>query len=87
MRINKANVVLLFLAAMLYVTSVGGAMEVLAVYVIKEPLSWSATQVTFLFFTASVHLQVGCAADDLTLSLLLLLLPPSRWATGTRWAP
>lgn len=55
MRINKANVVLLFLAAMLYVASVGGAMEVLAVYVIKEPLSWSATQVTFFFYRLCTH--------------------------------
>lgn len=45
--INKANVVLLFAAAMLYSSAVGGAVEMLGVFVMKEPLSWSATQVTF----------------------------------------
>lgn len=45
-RINKANVLLLLLAAMSYDFAVGGAVEILGVFVVKEPLSWTAAQVT-----------------------------------------
>ncbi len=45
--INMVNVVLLFAAAMLYDFAVGGAVDILSVFVLKEPLSWSAKQVTF----------------------------------------
>lgn len=45
--INVVNVVLLFAAAMLYDFAVGGAINILSVFVLKEPLSWNATQVTF----------------------------------------
>lgn len=45
-RIDRVNVVLLFAAAALYASAVGGAIEILAVFVMKEPLSWTATQVT-----------------------------------------
>lgn len=44
---NMVNVVLLLVAAILYGTSVGGAVEVLGSFVMKEPLSWNAMQVTF----------------------------------------
>lgn len=44
---NKVNVVLLFLAAILYDFAVGGAVEILGSFVMKAPLSWTATQVTF----------------------------------------
>lgn len=45
-RVDRVNVVLLFVAAVLYASAVGGAMEILAVFVMNEPLSWTATQVT-----------------------------------------
>lgn len=44
---NKVNVALLFAAGVLYGSAVGGAVEILGVFVLKEPLNWSATQVTF----------------------------------------
>ncbi|XP_010769907.1 thymic stromal cotransporter homolog [Notothenia coriiceps] len=44
---NMVNVALLFVAAMLYVSAVGGAIEILGPFVLKEPLSWSATQVGY----------------------------------------
>lgn len=43
---SKWNVVLLFLAAILYDVAVGGAVEILGSFVMKAPLSWTATQVT-----------------------------------------
>lgn len=46
-RRNTVNVVLLFLAAMLYDSAVCGAIEILSVFVVKSPLSWTATQVTW----------------------------------------
>lgn len=45
-KINKVNVVLLLLAAMSYDTAVCGAVTILGVFVVKEPLSWTAAQVT-----------------------------------------
>lgn len=44
---NMVNVVLLLVAAILYGTSVGGAIEVLGSFVMKEPLSWNAMQVGY----------------------------------------
>lgn len=44
-RINKVNVLLLLLAAMFYDAAVSGAVDILAVFVVKEPLSWTAAQV------------------------------------------
>eukprot|EP00064_Thunnus_orientalis_P008034 superscaffoldBa00000930_g8056 len=44
---NMVNVVLLLVAAILYGTSVGGAVEVLGSFVMKEPLSWNAMQVGY----------------------------------------
>lgn len=50
-RINKVNVLLLVLAAMFYDSAVSGAVDMLAVFVVKEPLSWSAAQVRpFCFY-------------------------------------
>ncbi|XP_019937628.1 solute carrier family 46 member 2 [Paralichthys olivaceus] len=45
--INRVNMVLLFATAFLYDFAVGGAVEILGVFVLKEPLSWSATQVGY----------------------------------------
>lgn len=43
---NITNVALLFAAAVLYSSAVGGAVEILGSFVLKEPLSWNAKQVT-----------------------------------------
>ncbi|CAN9504847.1 unnamed protein product [Ophioblennius macclurei] len=45
--VNKVNVALLFVAAFLYDFGVGGAVEILGAFVLKEPLSWTATQVGY----------------------------------------
>ncbi|XP_040914651.1 thymic stromal cotransporter homolog [Toxotes jaculatrix] len=79
--INKVNVVLLFAAAILYNFAVGGAVEILGVFVMKEPLSWSATQVGYgnaagctIFLTSflGVILFRRCASD-ITLILIGML--------------
>ncbi|XP_037341107.2 solute carrier family 46 member 2 isoform X2 [Pungitius pungitius] len=44
---NRVNVVLLVVTALLYGAAVGGAVEILEVFVLKEPLSWSATEVGY----------------------------------------
>lgn len=44
-RINKGNVLLLFTAAVLYDSAVVGAVDMLGAFEMKEPLSWTATQV------------------------------------------
>lgn len=54
-RVMWVNVVLLFVAAVLYDAAVVGAVELLAVFVIKEPLSWSATQVCVCHTTISTQ--------------------------------
>lgn len=58
------NVVLLFLAAILYDVAVGGAIEVLGSFVTKDPLSWGAIQVTRL-----------SVLSDSIMFLLLLTFP------------
>lgn len=44
---NLINVALLFTAAILYSSAVGGAINVLGAFVLKEPLSWNAKQVGY----------------------------------------
>lgn len=51
---NVLNVALLFAAAVLYDFAVGGAVEILGPFVMKAPLSWSATQVTSFSFHVCV---------------------------------
>ncbi|XP_061554468.1 solute carrier family 46 member 2 [Phycodurus eques] len=46
-RKSTVNMVLLFSAAILYGSSVGGAVEILGIFVIKEPLQWNAAQVGY----------------------------------------
>ncbi|MBN3295531.1 TSCOT protein, partial [Amia calva] len=41
------NIILLFAAAILYDISVGGALEILTSFVMKEPLSWGAAKVGY----------------------------------------
>ncbi|XP_006795635.1 thymic stromal cotransporter homolog [Neolamprologus brichardi] len=45
--INRVNVALLFVAAILYNFAVGGAIEVLGAFVLRAPLSWNATLVGY----------------------------------------
>ncbi|XP_005729300.1 thymic stromal cotransporter homolog [Pundamilia nyererei] len=45
--INRVNVALLFVAAILYDFAVGGAIEVLGAFVLRAPLSWNATLVGY----------------------------------------
>lgn len=57
---DMVNVVLLFAAAMLYVSAVGGAVEILGSFVLREPLSWSATQVTICYYFMCVFRSCIC---------------------------
>eukprot|EP00066_Takifugu_rubripes_P010705 XP_003978737.2 PREDICTED: thymic stromal cotransporter homolog isoform X1 [Takifugu rubripes] len=77
-RINKANVLLLLLAAMSYDFAVGGAVEILGVFVVKEPLSWTAAQVGYgnaagcaIFITSFLGLLLfRRCMNDVTLVLI-----------------
>ncbi|XP_034752669.1 thymic stromal cotransporter homolog [Etheostoma cragini] len=69
---NMVNVVLLFAAAVLYELAVGGAIEILGSFVLKEPLNWGATQVGYgnaagcmIFLTSYVGVIVfrRCVSD------------------------
>ncbi|XP_029920932.1 thymic stromal cotransporter homolog [Myripristis murdjan] len=44
---NWLNVALLFAGGVLYDVAVGGAMQILVIFEVKEPLSWNATQVGY----------------------------------------
>ncbi|KAJ0015477.1 hypothetical protein NQD34_009097 [Periophthalmus magnuspinnatus] len=62
---NVPNIALLFTAAILYSSAVGGAINILGAFVLKEPLSWDATQVGYgnaagcmIFITSYVGLLV-----------------------------
>lgn len=57
------NVILLFVAAVLYGSAVGGGIEILVVFVMKEPLNWSATQVTFCSLSLPVFKFCVCDSD------------------------
>ncbi|XP_030291234.1 thymic stromal cotransporter homolog [Sparus aurata] len=85
-RVDRVNVVLLFVAAVLYASAVGGAMEILAVFVMKEPLSWTATQVGYgnaagcmIFLTSFLGVIVfrRCVSDG-----LLILIGMMSFASG-----
>ncbi|XP_030598209.1 thymic stromal cotransporter homolog [Archocentrus centrarchus] len=76
--INKVNVALLFVAAILYDFAVGGAVEVLGAFVLKAPLSWDATLVGYgnaagcVIFLTSYFGVIGfrrCCSDT---SLILI---------------
>ncbi|KAM7369200.1 hypothetical protein PAMP_013492 [Pampus punctatissimus] len=83
---NMVNVVLLFAAAILYGSSVGGAIEILGSFVLKEPLSWNATQVGYgnaagcmIFLTSFLGVIVfrRCASD-----VALILIGMVSFASG-----
>uniref|UniRef100_UPI0037E8E74A solute carrier family 46 member 2 n=1 Tax=Semicossyphus pulcher TaxID=241346 RepID=UPI0037E8E74A len=84
--INKVNLVLLFVAAVLYIIAVGGAIEILGIFVMKEPLSWSATQVGYgnaagcmIFLTSYLGVMVfrRCVSD-----VMLILIGMISFASG-----
>ncbi|XP_050928788.1 thymic stromal cotransporter homolog isoform X2 [Lates calcarifer] len=84
--INMVNVVMLFMAAILYDFAVGGAIEILGVFVMKEPLSWSATQIGYgnaagctIFLTSflGVILFRRCISD-----VMLILIGMISFASG-----
>ncbi|KAM8828505.1 solute carrier family 46 member 2 [Spinachia spinachia] len=83
---NRVNVVLLVVTALLYSAAVGGAVEILEVFVLKEPLSWSATQVGYgnaagslIFLTSFFGVMVfrRCVGD-----VALILLGMLSFASG-----
>uniref|UniRef100_A0A1A8MGN1 Solute carrier family 46, member 2 n=2 Tax=Nothobranchius pienaari TaxID=704102 RepID=A0A1A8MGN1_9TELE len=70
---NIVNLVLLFAAAFLYDFAVGGAIGMLGPFVLKSPLSWTATQVGYgnaagclIFLTSYVGVIVlrRCVSDE-----------------------
>ncbi|XP_051269372.1 thymic stromal cotransporter homolog [Dicentrarchus labrax] len=84
--INMVNVTLLFAAAILYGSAVGGAMEILGLFVLKEPLSWTATQVGYgnaagcmIFLTSFLGVIVfrRCVSD-----VVLILIGMLSFASG-----
>ncbi|KAG8010823.1 Thymic stromal cotransporter-like protein [Nibea albiflora] len=85
-RIDRVNVALLFAAAILYSFSVGGAIEILGAFVMKEPLSWNATQVGYgnaagcmIFLTSFLGVFVfrRCVSD-----VMLILIGMVSFASG-----
>ncbi|XP_053703163.1 thymic stromal cotransporter homolog [Synchiropus splendidus] len=83
---NLINVVLLMSAGILYNSAVGGAVEMLAIFVLKEPLSWDATMVGYgnafggaIFITSFIAVVIfrRCASDT-----TLILIGMISFATG-----
>lgn len=83
---NVMNIVLLFAAAILYDVAVGGAVEILASFVMREPLNWDATQVGYgnaagclIFLTSflGVMLMSRCFSD-----VTLILIGMVSFASG-----
>lgn len=81
-RINWVNMMLLFVAAVLYDSAVVGAVDLLGVFVMKEPLSWSATQVSVQL------LWLRCLNDAVACGSLCprLFSSTCRWVTERRRA-
>lgn len=76
---DKANIALLFAAGILYDVAVGGGVEILNVYVLVEPLSWTATQVGYgnaagsvIFITSflGVKLFTRCSLSDTSMIMI-----------------
>ncbi|XP_056091821.1 thymic stromal cotransporter homolog [Rhinichthys klamathensis goyatoka] len=70
---DKINIALLFAGGILYDIAVAGGMEMLAAYVLKEPLNWGATEVGYgnaagslLFITSFVGVKMftRCSVKD-----------------------
>ncbi|KAM6975408.1 solute carrier family 46 member 2 [Tautogolabrus adspersus] len=82
----QVNVALLFGAAVLYLSAVGGAIEILGIFVLKEPLNWTATQVGYgnaagcmIFITSYLGVMVfrRCVSD-----VMLILIGMISFASG-----
>ncbi|XP_034565042.1 thymic stromal cotransporter homolog [Notolabrus celidotus] len=85
-RVNRVNMALLFMAATLYVSAVGGALEILGIFVMKAPLGWTATQVGYgnaagcmIFVTSYLGVMVfrRCVSD-----VMLILIGMISFASG-----
>ncbi|XP_026075071.1 thymic stromal cotransporter homolog isoform X2 [Carassius auratus] len=70
---DKINIALLFVSGILYDIAVAGGMEMLGAYVLKDPLSWGATEVGYgnalgslLFITSflGVKMFTRCSVRD-----------------------
>uniref|UniRef100_A0A8C1U9J8 Solute carrier family 46 member 2 n=1 Tax=Cyprinus carpio TaxID=7962 RepID=A0A8C1U9J8_CYPCA len=70
---DKINIALLFVSGILYDIAVAGGMEMLAAYVLKDPLNWGATEVGYgnaagslLFITSFVGVKMftRCSVRD-----------------------
>lgn len=70
---DKINIALLFASGILYDIAVAGGMEMLAAYVLKDPLNWGATEVGYgnaagflLFITSFVGVKMftRCSVKD-----------------------
>ncbi|XP_071762539.1 solute carrier family 46 member 2 [Centroberyx gerrardi] len=78
---NKVNLALLFAGGVLYDVAVGGAMEILVTFEMKEPLNWNATQVGYgnaagfvIFLTSFLGVMVmSRCVSDVTLILIGML--------------
>lgn len=76
---DTTNITLLFTAAILYNVAVAGGVEILNVYVLVEPLSWTATQVGYgnaagslIFITSflGVKLFTRCSLSDTSMIMI-----------------
>lgn len=76
-RTNKVNVLLLLLAAIFYSAAVSGAVDILGVFVVKEPLSWTAAQVRPFGLHPRLQTLRHCLSRSRS---------PCRWVTETRRA-
>ncbi|KAK6322909.1 hypothetical protein J4Q44_G00077010 [Coregonus suidteri] len=68
---NILNILLLFASGILYDVAVGGGMEILVTFEMKEPLNWSATQVGY----------GNAAGFTIFLTSFLGVMAMSRWVS------
>ncbi|XP_068609410.1 solute carrier family 46 member 2-like [Brachionichthys hirsutus] len=83
---NKVNMVLLFAATMLYESGRDGAVELLPIFVMKEPLNWNATELGYgtaagsvIFFTSFLGVVVfrRCVSE-----IVIILIGMVSFASG-----
>ncbi|XP_073686358.1 solute carrier family 46 member 2 [Garra rufa] len=84
---DKINIALLFLSGILFDIAVAGGMEMLAAYVLKDPLNWGATEVGYgnaagslLFITSflGVKMFTRCSLRDESMVMIGMV----SFATG-----
>lgn len=85
--LDKMNIALLFVSGILYDIAVAGGMEMLAAYVLKDPLNWGATEVGYgnaagslLFITSflGVKMFTRCSLRDESMVMIGMV----SFATG-----